>query len=342
MLRKSLAALAVLTVVAAPAAAQVEDTPWSSDRPDARAPSAILGSRILDAGTFEFGYRLHYMDYGDTRIGTDNLDRLEVLSLFQGAPFSRTEKAHFFTAAFGVANGLTLEASAAWMDRDREFGDEFVFVENNSSGISDIEAAALIEIFSGNRIRAHLIGGVEIPTGSTDKVGPDLVGTNRVLAYEMQLGTGSFSVVPGAVFSIQNDKATVGAQVKARFRLDDNDRGYRHGDRFDGALWAGYVLNDHFALTTGARVSKWESLEGFDPAMNPDLDPGQVSAFSAGTRVDVPLGLNIRLLEGLLAGTELDFEFQWPVHEDYDAPRQEGEWGINFGVRRALSLVGGS
>lgn len=341
MLRSSLAALAILAITAAPAMAQ--DTPyqWSDQRPDARAPEALLGARMLQAGQFEVGYRLHKMNYGDIRLGTDIVDFLDVLSFYAGAPFGRTETAHVITVGWGFSDWLSFTGSAAWLSYDREFGTETLFVDTESSGISDVEAAALIQLVNRDAVKAHLFGGVEIPTGSIDNAGPDLNGTERVLPYEMQLGTGSLSVVPGASAVIQNEHATLGAMVKARFRINDNDRDYRYGDRFDGAIWAAYMLNGNFAVTSGARLAKWGSIDGEDGAMDPTLDPGQDPYFSSGTRLDIPLGLNVRLTEGVLSGTDVAFEFLWPTYESYDAPRQQGEWGFNLSVTRGLRLFGG-
>jgi hypothetical protein len=341
MLRSNLAALAVLALIAAPTAAQETPYQWSDDRPDARAPQALLGGRMLDMGEFEVGYRLHKMNFGDVRLGTDILDFLDVLAFYGGAPFGRTETAHVVTVSWGFLDWLTFEGSAAWLSRDREFGTETLFVDTESSGISDVEAAALIQLLDRDGVKAHLIGGVEVPTGSIDNAGPDLNGTERILPYEMQLGTGSLSVVPGASAVIQNEHATLGAQLKARFRLNDNDRDYRYGDRFDGAIWVGYRLGDYFAVTSGARFSKWGSIKGEDGAMDPAQDPGQDPYFSSGTRLDIPLGLNVRLDEGLLAGTDVAFEFLWPTYENYEAPRQQGEWGFNLSVSRGLRLFGG-
>ncbi|UCC24189.1 MAG: hypothetical protein JSU98_10665 [Gemmatimonadales bacterium] len=336
MPRKSLATLALLAFAAVPGTAQEVEHQWSDARPDARGPSALLGSRILEAGQLDVQYRFHRMTYGDVTLMGETLEFLDVLDFYAVAPFGRTEVAHMVSASFGVTDWLTVQGSAGWLDRDREIGDLDVFARTNSAGLSDLEAAALVSVFDRNGIKAHLIGGVEIPTGSIEKVGPDLSGTNRLLPYEMQLGTGSFSVVPGAAASIQNEKATVGGLVKARFRIADNDRDYRYGNQFDGAMWAQYMLTENFAVTTGARVQSWGSIQGEDNGMDPSLDPGQDPYFSSGTRVDVPLGLNIRMTEGLLSGMELAFEFVFPVHEDYEAPRPGGNWGFNFSVAKDL------
>lgn len=338
MLRKSLAVLAFVFLAASPALAQVEEYEWSDDRPDARPPGFVFGSRVLEMSDLQIEYRFAKMNYGDVRLGTEILDPLDVLDIYTATPFSRTHTDHFLKVSYGLLDWLTLEGRAAWLTRDRPVGTEDVFVDTNSSGISDIEAAALIQVYNRDGIKAHLIGGVELPTGSIEKVGPDITGTTGLLPYEMQMGTGSFSVAPGAVAMIQNENATVGAQVQAKFRLNDNGRDYRYGDRFEGAMWAGYLLNDNFAVTTGVRVARWGSIEGLDPALDPASDPGADPFFSSGTTVDIPLGLNISLTEGLLSGTDIQFEFVWPTYENYEAPRPQGDWGFNLTVGRDLPL----
>ena len=341
MLRKSLAATAFFALVALPAQGQEAELQWSWDRPDARPSSAVTAERILGAGQVELRYRFGQMQYGDVRFGTEILDFLDVTDVYLGAPLSRTNNAHMFTLGYGLTDWITLQGTVGWLDRTRDFagevGPDLVVVSNNSSGLSDVEAAALVEIYDRKGVQAHLIGAVEIPLGSIEKVGPDLAGTNRLLPYTMQLGTGSFSAVPGAVAMIQNEHATLGAQVKARFRLYDNSRDYRVGDEFEGNLWANYMLNDNFAITTGARFLSFGGIQGQDSGMNPLADPEQDALFSGGTRLDIPVGINIRMTEGLLAGTDFNFEFVWPTYENYDAFRQQGDWGFNFGVFRDVT-----
>lgn len=338
MLRKSLAVLALVTLAATPVLGQVEEYEWTNDRPDARPPGALFGVRMLEMSDLQIEYRFAKMNYGDIRFETEVVPFLDVLDAYQAAPFGRTHTDHILRVSYGLMDWLTLEGRAGWLTRDRAVGTEDVFVDTNSSGISDIEAAALISVVDRDGVKAHLIGGVEIPTGSIEKVGPDITGTPRLLPYEMQLGTGSFSVAPGVAASMQNDIATIGANVRAFFRLNDNGRGYRLGDAFRGNFWASYLLTENFSITTGARVHKWGSIEGRDSALDPLSDPGADPLFSSGTTVDIPLGLNIRLSEGLLTGTDIQFEFVWPTYESFDAPRPQGDWGFNLTLGRDLPL----
>lgn len=340
MLRKSLSALALAGLLAAPALAQEETHQWSQDRPDAYAPAGIIADRLIPLGSFEFEYRYSSMDYGEVRLGTDDLDFFEVLDFYEGAPFGRTDRAHTLIATFGLLPWVTLQGSVAWMDRQRDVADEDVFVSSNASGLSDIEATALIELWDKDNIRAHLIGGVEIPTGSIEKAGATLRSPSDLLPYEMQLGTGSISIVPGASAAIQNDRATVGAQVKARIRLYDNSRDYRLGDEFAGALWMNFLVNDYFAVTSGLRVLRQGSITGQDPALIPEEDPGADPFFSASTRVDFPVGLNIQMREGLLQNTVTSVEFVFPGYQNFDAPRMTGDWGFNVSIQRPVTFFG--
>lgn len=338
MLRKSLAVLAFLVITGLPAAGQVVEYEWSDDRPDARPPGIVLGGRILEKSDLQLEYRFGKMSFGDVRLGTESLDLLDVLSVYGGAPFGRTNDDHYFKVSYGLFDWLTLEGRWGWLSRSRQFGNETVFVDNQSSGFSDLEAAALISVYDKGGIKAHLIGGATLPFGSIDKIGPDISGTPRILPYTMQLGTGSIMLTPGAAAMMQNDRATVGASVRALFPLYDNDRDYRYGDAFEGILWANYRLNDNFAVTTGARLHRYGAIQGQDPAMDPLADPSQDPFFSSGTTVVLPLGLSMLIPTGLLAGTDIHFEFAFPAYESFDAPRPEGDWGFNLTLARDVPM----
>lgn len=338
MLRKSLAALALVGLFALPAHGQEAAYQWNAERPDARPPAGILGGRMIPQGEFHVQYTLGKMNYEEVRLGSEIISFFDVLDLYDAAPLERTEMRHQAVASWGFLDWVTFEASVAWLDYSRDLATEDVLVMNDATGISDITAGALIRLYEKDGVVAHLNGAVEIPTGSTEKVGPGLDGTTRLLPYDMQMGSGSISIVPGATAAIQNEYGTVGAQVLARFRMYDNDRDYRLGDDFRGNLWMAIPAGDHVAINTGIRVHRWGSIEGSDPAMDPALEPGQDPFFSAGTRVVIPAGLNLRIPEGLLAGTDVLFEFVFPTYESFDAPRLDGDWGFNFTLSRGLGI----
>lgn len=338
MLRKSLAALILAGLVTPPAHAQDASPVWDGSRVDARPPAGILWGQLMPEGDLRLQYTFGRASFGDVRFGTQTVSFLDVLDLYSGAPLSRTEMSHRVSLEYGFLGSVTFAVTAAWLSYSRDLANEDFLVTNESSGVSDIMAGALFRVYEGNGISAHLNAAVEIPTGSIEKVGPDLTGNTRLLPYEMQMGSGSLTAVPGFTAAVQNEFGTVGAQVLGKFRVMDNGRDYRLGNEFHGNVWLSYRANDAISVSTGARVRSWGSIQGEDPAMDPSLEPGQDPLLSSGTVVAIPASFNVRLPEGVLSDTDLLFEFVFPAYQSFDSFRQQGDWGINFTASKNFGI----
>lgn len=336
MLKRNLA-IAALVALASPVAAQDAPSPtWSSDRPDGVAPAGVVGDRLLDRGVLEINYRFRKVDFEGAHLGTSAVDFFDVLDVYATAPFQRTDRINDLQLSYGVNERFTLLGTASWVERTRSLANEEFFFSTTASGVSDLMVEALYGVWARDAINVHLHGGIEVPVGSTEERSDLLDTQDQLLPYEMQPGSGSFSVVPGITGQIQNEHGTVGAQVKARIRLNDNDRDYRLGDEVAGSLWMMYQVNPFFAFSSGLRFRSWGSIEGVDSELDPTRDPGEDAVFSGGEQVDIPVGLNIYMPEGRLMGHRLAVEFLFPVHQDFDAVRLAGDWGFTLSWRKAF------
>ncbi len=81
---------------------------------------------------------------------------------------------------------------------------------------------------------------MSFPTGSIDKKDDTPMGSNQQLPYPMQLGSGTFDLLPGITYLGQHNDISWGAQVSGVIRLGENDRDYRLGNRFDATAWGAY------------------------------------------------------------------------------------------------------
>lgn len=331
--RHFVAACAAIIAVS-PLSAQ--DHMWSNARPDAAAPAGIVGDRVLPAGTVELRYTFSNTSFQGVQLGTEVVGLGSVLDYYDTSPFQRRDREHRAVLSFGASESFTLLVDARWIDRNRDVADEEFFITTNSSGLGDVLVEGLASVFDGDAAKVALSGGVEIPLGSTDQRGDLLVLQDQVLPYEMQLGSGSISIVPGVSAQLQNEFGTVGAQMKARLRINDNDRDYRLGDVVEANGWVAYKLNDFFAVTSGVRASSWGSIEGVADDVDVGRDPGEDPVFTGGKRVDIPLGLNVYMPEGSLMGHRFSLEFVWPVHQDYDNFRVANDWGFSVGWQKVF------
>ncbi len=341
MFKRSLATFVALGALAGVMAlpAHAQDHMWTSARPDAVQASGIVGDMVLPSGAFDLQYTFSQENFSGVQFGTTEIPFVNVLEIYESSPFQRRNRVHRLNLAYGLTGNLTVRVAGAFAEYSRDVLDQdlFLFATEND-GLTDLEVEAMLTAYNTDALRSHLSLGVEVPLGSTDEVGVNAIDGTAILPYRMQLGTGSYAIVPGVTAQVQNEHGTVGAQVKARLRVNDNDRDYRWGDDVTANIWAALHLNEVIAMHTGVRAYREGSIEGFDAAMDPSRDPGEDVFLSAGTKVVIPLGINFRLTEGVLAGNTFGFEFLWPVHQDYENFRLTAERGFNITWRRTFGM----
>lgn len=341
MRKPRLLALA-LTALAGPLAAPAEaqDHQWTSERPDGVAPMGIIADRTLAAGALEVGYRYSNMDAEGLKLGPTRVDELTALQTFQFVPLARTVDTHVFTAGYGLSDDLTVLGRFGWVSKTREAANEEFFFLQESSGFADAQLDVLWDVYERGAYRAHVQLGALLPLGSVDERGDFPEAADVILPYDMQIGSGSFALVPGVVASTQNEAGTVGAQILGFLHLTENDRGYRPGNRVEANAWAAYRFNEYFSASSGVRARGSDPIHGFDAELETFRDPGDLSLSFGGTRVDIPLGLNVRLPEGPLAGNVVGVEFTWTVHESVDGTRLASDWGFTLGWQSNLEFLG--
>jgi hypothetical protein len=329
---------AALLLAAAPLGAQ--EYVWTEDRPDGVAPPGIWSDRTLPGETLEVLYRYGHLNARGLRFGEVELLGSDVRDLgFTFVPVERTLDAHMFGVGVGITDAFTVAARAAWLEKNRTTAGDSVVFFNETSGISDVEVDALYEFYRAGPYRGHFQLGALIPVGSVEERGDFPDATNVILPYEMQIGTGSWAIAPGVTGQAMNEVGSVGAQIRAIFWLTDNDRGWRPGNQLEGELWAGYRFNDFVSVSGGVRGIHTSALQGFDPDLETFRDPGDLALSVATERVDLPLGVNLRLPPGSpLAGQRLSVEAVWTVHEESDGPILADDWGFIVGFQSSLDF----
>jgi hypothetical protein len=321
----------LLASLAAPADAQTFI--WSQDRPDAVAPTGVFGDRTLPKDIGEIGLQYARLQQEGVRAGTELLDPLELFRVFRIVPFAAVSEKYEVRGMLGLTDKLTLAARANFLTRSREhLTEDLTYFVLESSGIGDIQAQALYDLYAVGAVRAHVHLGVSLPTGSVDASdGVSDVREEGILPYDMQLGAGAFGFSPGVTAQIMNEYGTVGGQVIGTWYFASVED-WRLGDYIEANAWAAYRLNDHFSASARVHVLSFEGIQGFDIDLDPTRDPGEWPISFSGTRVDIPIGLNLYMPEGgPWEGNRLSVEFVFPVHETFDWPWLASDWGATIG-----------
>lgn len=337
--RTVLSVLPMLAVSAVWASAQE----WSSARPDGHAPLGVMGDHTHEKGEVMLSYRFMPMRMAGNREGTESLSPSDVLTRFPVTPLRMPMSMHMFGIMVAPTARLTLMGMVPLMDASMDHmtraGGMFT---TSAAGLGDIRVSGLLRVFNTRRKAAHLNVGISVPTGAIDKadVTPASAPEAAVLPYPMQLGSGSWEVMPGITFLGQAERWSWGAQGLATIRLGTNQRDYRLGHRGIGTGWLAGRINDWVSASGRVQGTAWGNVRGADPALNAMMVPTADPSLRGGRRLDLGLGVNFEVAGERWHGQRLAVEFIRPLWQDLDGPQLENDWELVVGWQYAFRAWG--
>lgn len=242
------------------------------------------------------------------------------------APQKMTMNMHMLHLMYAATDNFTLAFMPRLINREMAMRGLAGIPANSShehphsnNGIGDTVIAALWSVFRRNHHGAHLGLGVSIPTGSLDAT---LDGTSQrtseLQGYGMQLGSGSWELLPSITTSGHYKFYNWGAQLRGVFRLDNNEQGYQLGDELVLNLWNGVQVSDWSNVTLRLSYSDIDAIQGETNRINSQSTTVDFTQNYGGQFVDVGIGTNINISNGLFAGHALALEWIEPVHNNYN------------------------
>ncbi len=304
-----------------------EDGAWTASRPDGHAPIGVMGDHMHKQGEWMFSARVMQMHMDGVRDGTDRIAKNDVFAQgFAVTPTEMDTRMLMLGGMYAPSDEWTVTAMIPLLEREMDHvtmgGMTF---RTEASGLGDIQVGALRRLYEAGGQHVHANLGLSLPTGSVTEKDDTPAMMNAKLPYPMQLGSGTFDLVPGATYLGQKGPWSWGAQALGRIHLGYNSEGYRNGDRFDGTGWVARRLGE-FSASFRLRYANWKNIVGSDDDLNPMMvftaDPGR----RAGDRLDALVGLNWHAHDGRLKGNRLALEFGVPVYEDLDGPALSTSW----------------
>ncbi|MEM0897349.1 MAG: hypothetical protein AAGJ79_10725, partial [Verrucomicrobiota bacterium] len=301
---------------------------WTPSRPDGHAPIGVMADHMHDAGEIMVSFRYGFGHMTTNHLGDSEISDRRIITpkAKGGEGFTVTPTKmdmHMWMPGimYAPTDRITLMLMAPYvyktMDHLRRDGKTFT---TESDGFGDLKFTPMVKLYDANRRAAHLGLGFSAPTGSIDE--EDFVpgpGQTR-LPYPMQLGSGTWDLLPSLTWLGQSDHFSWGAQANGTIRLGTNDEGYSLGDGWSGTTWGAAKVTDALSLSARATYSNWGNIDGTDrglvipAAAVPTADPN----LRGGERVDLSFGFNIYKQQGALEGHRLGVELGFPVYENLD------------------------
>jgi len=293
-----------------------------------------------ERGEWMVGYSFMYMNMHGNRDGTRNLSPSEVVlpaGPYMVSPLSMDMEMHMFNVMYGVTDEFTAMVMLPYIRKSMKHltmaGARFT---TRSRGIGDVSLMGLYDLYESKTHR--LIGtlGVSFPTGSVDESDfipdPSMPGSDILarLPYPMQLGSGTFDLLPGMTYIGQMPGWQWGVHADGTVRLGENKHDYRLGNAYEVSGWGARKITPWASGSIRLAWDQWMNIHGADPVLNPMMVPTADPNLRAGRRLMVMLGVNVFAEQGRFKGLRGTIEGGIPVYQHLDGPQLETDWSLSF------------
>ncbi|XOV93923.1 MAG: transporter [Bacteroidota bacterium] len=313
---------------------------WTSGRPDGHAPIGVMGDHTHNKGEWMASYRFMQMRMSGLINGTEGITQAEAHNDYMMLPDNMIMRMHMVGAMYAISNRLTVMSMIPFTQKEMEMhmrtapdGTNF---GTTSQSIGDLSVSSAFKFLDANGQRAHLNFGLSIPTGSIDEkaVTPMSDPMEAQLPYPMQIGSGSYELMPGMTYLSELQKFSFGSQIKSRLRLNKNDHDFKFGNVLNFTGWTAYKINEWVSSSVRLSYNKQGAIKGQDPIyMNPMMSPALETQNSGGQRVDTGLGINTYFSQGLLKGWRLGLEYLIPVYQNTNGLQMKNNHTAIFGIQ---------
>lgn len=367
--RFTVAAIAAALMTASVSAHETESVPsdlsWQTgtaiSRADGHAPIGVMGDHMHGAGEWMIAYRFMHMSMEGNLIGTDNVTPEQIVTsvpnrffgqpmqppALRVVPLNMDMQMHMFGAMYAPTDWLTLMAMGNYVDKEMDHvtfqgptgTNRLGTFTTRASGIGDTRLTGLLKLYDDGRHHIHLNLGFSLPTGSITESDTILTPMGMTptarLPYPMQLGSGTFDLLPGITYTGKARQWGWGAQYKANVRLGTNDEGYSLGNEHHVTAWGSYMWRPWISTSVRLAGQHIGKVDGSDSMI---MGPVQTANpdFQGGERVDLLFGINLAgQPDTVLAGHRIAVEAGVPVHQDLNGPQMETDWLVTAGYQFA-------
>lgn len=319
----------------------------------AHAPIGVMGDHVHKEGDWMFSYRFMTMNMDGNQSGSSNISPEEIVTTvtnpFSGPPTLRvvptkmTMDMHMLGAMYAPSDKFTLMVMANYIEKDMDHitfqgmmgSNRLGTFKTKSKGFGDTKVSGLINIYSNNKHKVHLNLGISLPTGSITKKDNVLtpIGTRPEirLPYAMQLGSGTFDLLPGITWQMYEGNWNVGAQYMATIRTGENDEDYTLGDEHNITSWASYAWRRGLSTSIRLAYQDVDNIDGQDSRITAPVQTANPDNYGR-ERLDLLAGLNWVSQ----SGHRLAFEVGTPIYQHLDGPQMETDWILTAGYQYAF------
>lgn len=315
-------------------------------------PSGIMIGHSHPKGTWMFSYRYMNMMMKDNLSGTEKVSDDIVFQNYIMSPQNMNMDMHMLMVMYGVTNRFSLMLMCNYnvlsMNMNMLPGTmqmnmngmtmsdmNATSMKTKTSGFGDTRLYAMYSLINKQKHKLILSAGLNIPTGSIEIKGKDNdMYANQRLPYMMQLGSGTFDIMPGVTYLFSKKSFLFGSQVTGTFRPGYNSVGYAYGNDVTVNAWLGYRFLPWLSISARGEAYAADRIYGRDTKLFTIIEPDAKPKNYGGKKVSAYGGLNIYLKK--IANSKLSFEYGLPIYQNLNGPQLATHymlyagWSVSF------------
>ena len=317
--------------------------------PNGHAPIGVMSDHMHKKGEFMFSYRFMYMAMDGMLNGSNDASNEDILARgFIVTPEKMNMQMHMIGAMYAPSDFVTIALMGNILANDMDL----VVIPPNrkfntkSGGFGDLKLNALIKLLHEKDHHIHANLGISFPTGNIEQRDDIPVKENALLAYPMQLGSGTFDPTFGATYTGKNSNLSWGAQSLFTFRINDNDRDYKLGPKGEATTWLAFRASNQFSFSARLSYVQTGSIEGEDSEFAELLNMPNIpqrnlmplfnNRNSGRKQLDANIGTNFIVQSSSLKGLRIGLEVGLPVYQDVNGFQMKNSWMGTVGIQYAI------
>ena len=318
-------------------------------------PLAVFGDSMPDPGKLTISVIPTFYGNAHTQVGTRTVTSQQVITNYgwywnPSVPLTIVPQELFgemqtVTLAYGLWKNWSLVVTAGTIERHSYlmtfYGSSNVIPRGMSipgtDTIADASASLVWRAYEDPIHRLKFNLGMSFPTGSNHNLGGAVLATNgsynvTEAFYGMQPGTGTFDLMPGALYAGTIAPWSWGLSYRARVALGYNPEGYRWGNYQEVNGWLGYTFLPGLTTTFRANFNVQSQIGGADWYLAGKLQSAN-PLYYGGKRIEVYGGADI---DGKLfgyPGFSIGIEAGVPVYQNLNGPQLAKNWMAGMALR---------
>jgi len=282
-------------------------------------PSGVMVSHVHPKNEWMFSYRYMNMNMSGNIEGTNSIDDVQIFQNYLAAPKTMVMDMHMIMGMYGVSDKVTGMVMFNYLDKKMSMnmlptnpnsGHNHSSVEGHemrSSGLSDIQLSVLYGVISNKKEQLIVSSEINIPIGSIEKKGgsDDMMYPSKRYPYNMQIGTGNFSITPQLTYLREFGDKTFSVQASNYFNVFNNVLGYKYGNRFHLTGWYSMLLGSSFSSSVRVSYTLENDIVGSDKQLYSMTEPASNSANYGGSNLVFLIGSSYHFAEKHRVALEL-------------------------------------